>query len=132
MQDFLELTQGLLKNNDFEEKAPTIPDGDYTVELANVLKKTSQNGNEYISLVLKVTDGEYTNRTIYDNIFFTPKTAEGNIKRIYKLAEMSSVDLVPFTDVDSIVTFMTSMMGSNYNISYAENSFHKVTFNSIL
>lgn len=132
MNDFLELTQGLLEKNDFEDKPNVLEDGDYIVEVNNIQKRTSQNGNEYVSVVLKITDGDATGRLIFDNVFFTAKTAEGNIKRIYKLAQMSNLELVTFTDIDSIVSFLTGIVGNTYNVSYAENNFHKVTYNAML
>lgn len=132
MNDFSELTKGLLKTKDFEEKPNTLETGEYIVEVNNVQKKISQKGNEYIGIVLKIVDGDCAGRLMFDNIFFTDKTAEGNIKRIYKLGEMSNLELVEFSDVDSIVTFLTDIIGKTYNVTYDDNSFHKVTYNSVL
>ena len=45
MNDFLELTQGLIEKNDFEEtEFQPLPNGEYRVKVANVEKKTSQSG----------------------------------------------------------------------------------------
>ena len=69
MNDFLELTQGLIEKNDFEEtEFQPLPAGDYRVKVANVEKKVSQSGNEYVAMVMEVIDGEYTARNIYNNV----------------------------------------------------------------
>ena len=72
MNDFLELTQGLIEKNDFEETEFTpLPAGDYRVKIANVEKKTSQSGNDYVAMVMEVIDGEFTGRNIYNNFHLT-------------------------------------------------------------
>ena len=82
MFDFLELTQGLIEKNDFEEtEFQPLPVGDYRVKVANVEKKTSQSGNDYVSMVMEVIDGDFTGRNIYNNFFLSVKTAEASIKR---------------------------------------------------
>ena len=90
MNDFLELTQGLVETHNFEESSnfEPIEAGTYRVQVSNVEKKVSQSGNEYISMVLEICDGDLTGRKIWNNLFFTAKTAENTIKRIYKQAEL--------------------------------------------
>ena len=53
MNDFLELTQGLVETHNFEESSnfEPIEAGTYRVQVSNVEKKVSQSGNEYISMV---------------------------------------------------------------------------------
>lgn len=129
MNDFLELTQNLIDNNNFEEEEfKPLPADNYRVTVKNVEKKTSQNGNDYVSMVLEIADGEYTNRNIWNNLFFTVKTAENTIKRIYKMAEM--VDIAPkaFTDVDSIVDYCKEFIDKCFEIEYDEEAFVKVKF----
>ena len=70
MNDFLELTQGLIEKNDFEEpEFQPLPAGEYRTKVVNVEKKTSQSGNDYVAMVLAVIDGDYTGRKIYNNYF---------------------------------------------------------------
>ena len=93
MFDFLELTQGLIEKNDFEESEFTpLPAGDYRVKVANVEKKTSQSGNDYVCMVMEVIDGEFTGRNIYNNFFLSVKTAEASIKRIQILFNRKNVE----------------------------------------
>ena len=96
--------------------------------MSNVEKKVSQNGNEYISMVLEICDGDLTGRKIWNNLFFTPKTAENTIKRIYKQAEL--VDIAPkvFSDLDSIVNFCSEFINKVFEIEYDEEAFIKVKF----
>lgn len=130
MFDFLELTQGLIEKNDFEEAEFTpLPAGDYRVKVANVEKKTSQSGNDYVSMVMEVIDGEFTGRNIYNNLYLTVKTAENSVKRIYKMAEFAGITLTPCTDVDSIVTFCKQLLDKCFEITYDEEAFHKVKVN---
>ena len=130
MFDFLELTQGLIEKNDFEEAEFTpLPAGDYRVKVANVEKKTSQSGNDYICIVMEVIDGEFTGRNIYNNLYLTVKTAENSVKRIYKMAEFAGITPTTFTDVDSIVTFCKQMLDKCFEVTYDEEAFNKVKVN---
>lgn len=130
MFDFLELTQGLIEKNDFEEAEFTpLPAGDYRVKVANVEKKTSQSGNDYVAMVMEVIDGEFTGRNIYNNFHLTVKTAEASIKRIYKMAEFVGITPTTFTDVDSIVTFCKQMLDKCFEVTYDEEAFNKVKVN---
>ena len=130
MFDFLELTQGLIEKNDFEEAEFTpLPAGDYRVKVANVEKKTSQSGNDYICMVMEVIDGEFTGRNIYNNLYLTVKTAENSVKRIYKMAEFAGITLTPCTDIDSVVTFCKQMLDKCFEVTYDEEAFNKVKVN---
>ena len=130
MFDFLELTQGLIEKNDFEEAEFTpLPAGDYRVKVANVEKKTSQSGNDYVSMVMEIIDGEFTGRNIYNNLYLTVKTAENSVKRIYKMAEFAGITLTPCTDVDSVVTFCKQMLDKCFEVTYDEEAFNKVKVN---
>ncbi len=131
MNDFLELTQGLLDNNDFEESSgfDPIEPGTYRVKVANVEKKVSQNGNEYISMVLEIIDGELEGRKIWNNLFFTTKTAENTIKRIYKMAQLVDIEPKVFSDLDSIVDFCSGFVDKAFEIEYDEEAFVRVKFN---
>lgn len=127
MNDFLELTQGLIEKNDFEEtEIQPLPAGDYRVKVANVEKKTSQSGNDYVGMVMEIIDGEYTGRNIYNNLHLTVKTAENSIKRIYKMAEFTGVTPVTFSDVDSIVDFCKELLDKCFEVEYNEEAFNKV------
>ena len=130
MFDFLELTQGLIEKNDFEEAEFTpLPAGDYRGKVANVEKKTSQSGNDYICMVMEVIDGEFTGRNIYNNFHLTVKTAEASVKRIYKMAEFAGITPTTFTDVDSIVISCKQMLDKCFEVTYDEEAFNKVKVN---
>ena len=130
MNDFLELTQGLIEKNDFEEtEFQPLPAGDYRVKVANVEKKISQSGNEYVAMVMEIIDGDYTSRKIYNNFHLTVKTAEASIKRIYKMADFAGITPTTFSDVDSIVTFCEQLLDKCFEITYDEEAFNKVKVN---
>lgn len=130
MNDFLELTQGLVETHNFEESSnfEPIEAGTYRVQVSNVEKKVSQSGNEYISMVLEICDGDLTGRKIWNNLFFTPKTAENTIKRIYKQAELVDIEPKVFSDLDSIVAFCSEFINKVFEIEYDEEAFVKVKF----
>ncbi|MGR3808613.1 DUF669 domain-containing protein [Pasteurella testudinis] len=46
-----------------------MPEGAYQVYVAHAYERVSRNGNPYITLGLKVTDGERRNRVIFRNFF---------------------------------------------------------------
>jgi hypothetical protein len=130
MNDFLELTKGLVESHDFEETSnfEPIEAGTYRVQVTNVEKKVSQNGNEYVSMVLEICDGDLTGRKIWNNLFFTAKTAENTIKRIYKQGELAGVEPRVFSDIDSIVEYCAEFINSVFEIEYDEEAFVKVKF----
>lgn len=126
MFDFLELTQGLIEKNDFSESEFTpLEAGNYRVSVANVEKKTSQSGNDYISMVLEIIDGENTGRKIYNNLFFSVKTAENSIKRIYKMAEFANITPIAFSNIDAIEDFCKNFIGKCFEVEYNEEAFNK-------
>ena len=130
MNDFLELTQGLIEKNNFDEpEFQPLPAGEYRTKVVNVEKKTSQSGNDYVTMVLEVIDGDYTGRKIYNNYFLSVKTAEASIKRIYKMAEFAGITPTTFSDVDSIVTFCKQLIDRCFEITYDEEAFNKVKVN---
>lgn len=134
MNDFLELTQGLIEKQDFE---PTnifedLPKGHYTVQVVNTEKRTSQNGNDYIGVTLEVCDGDLTGRKIFDNLFFTMKTAENTIKKIYKIAQMMNIPAETFNDVNDIVEFVKKFNTKNFEVEYDAEAFIKVHYTNYL
>lgn len=128
MNDFLELTQGLIEKNNFDEpEFQPLTAGEYRTKVVNVEKKTSQSGNDYVTMVLEIIDGDYTGRKIYNNYFLSVKTAESSIKRIYKMAEFAGIQPKVFTDVDSIIDFCNGFLYKCFVVAYDEEAFHKVS-----
>lgn len=133
MFDFLELTQGLIEKNDFNEtEFQPLPAGTYITKVVNVEKKTSQSGNDYVGMVMEVIDGENTGRKIYNNLHLTPKTAENSIKRIYKMAEFAGVAPIAFSNVDAIVDFCKNFIDTCFEVEYDEEAFNKVKITKAL
>lgn len=135
MNDFLELTKGLVESKDFEEKSDfePIPKDTYRISVANVEKrKPKDNDNYYIGMTLEIIDGELTERKIFNNLFFTAKTAENTIKRIYKIAQMCDIPAETFSTIDDIVEFCSKFVGKAFEVEYDEEAFHKVSFTKAL
>lgn len=135
MNDFLELTKGLVESKDFEEKSDfePVPKGTYRISVANVEKRNSKNsGNDYIGMALEIVDGELTERKIFDNFHFTAKTAENTIKRIYKMAQMVDIPAETFSTIDDIVEFCSKFVGKAFEVEYDEEAFHRVSYTKAL
>lgn len=119
MEDLLNIAQKTMKNfnpatdtvDDFEK----LPDGEYNCLLEDATKKKSdKTGNEWISLKFSIISGEYENRLIFVNYFFTEKTAERSIKTINKLAYEFGYELPveAFTTLDSLAETLNGMAGN--------------------
>ena len=68
--------------DDFEN----IQDGEYTCLLEDVTaRKSEEKGTNWISFKFSIMEGDYANRFIFVNYFFTEKTMERSIKSITKL-----------------------------------------------
>jgi len=64
-------TGGDAKSEGFEP----LPQGTYTVKIAGLEKRTSQNNNEYYSVTLIVADGQHQGRRIWDRLMLIDKAA---------------------------------------------------------
>ena len=70
------------KVDDYEK----MPDGEYSCLLEDVKARKNDKGTNWISLTFTVLEGDYENRKIFVNFFFTEKTVERSIKGITKMA----------------------------------------------
>lgn len=74
-----------------------IPDGTYTMRIDSVEAKETRKGDPMFKLTLKVIDGEYTNRLVWDNLVFNSK-AMGRVKKLcgaIGLPTKGEVDITP-------------------------------------
>ena len=117
------------KVDDFEK----LPDGDYNCILEDVTsRKSEEKGTEWISLKFSIMNGDYENRLIFVNYFFTEKTTQWSIKRITKLAYDFGYDipLESFTDLETLANTLNAMAGNQAIVSQTtKNDFanYKVT-----
>lgn len=96
--------------DDFEK----LPDGEYNCLLEEVTARQSeQTKNNWISFKFSVMDGDYANRLIFVNYFFTEKTTERSIKGITKLAYEFGYELPleAFTSYESLAETLNAMAG---------------------
>lgn len=130
MNDFLELTQGLIEKQDFEPTSnfEEVPNGTYRVQICNVEKRVSKSENEYIGVTLEICDGDLTERKIFDNLFFTMKTAENTIKKIYKMAQMIDLPVETFSDIDDITEYVKKFMTKTFEVAYDSEAFNRVSY----
>lgn len=117
------------KVDDFEN----LPDGEYNCLLEDVATRKNDKGTNWISFKFSIMDGEYENRIIFVNFFFTEKTIERSIKAITKLAYDFGYDLPvdAFATLDSLAETLNAMAGNQAIVkqSTSKNDYvnHKVT-----
>lgn len=95
--------------DNFEE----IPDGDYNCLLEEVTARKNDKGTNWISCKFSIMDGEYENRLIFVNFFFTEKTTERSIKAITKLAYDFGFELPieAFTSLETLAETLSGIAG---------------------
>lgn len=138
MDDLLSIASKTMENfdpavdkvDDFEN----LPDGEYSCLLEDVTaRKSEEKGTNWISLKFSVMSGDYENRLIFVNYFFTEKTIERSIKAITKLAYEFGYSLPTeaFTSYDSLAETLNAMAGNQATVKQttSKNGFanYKVT-----
>ena len=108
MDDLLNIASKTMENfdpavdkvDDFEK----LPDGEYNCLLEDVTARNSEEkGTNWISFKFSLMDGDYKDRLIFVNFYFTEKTAERSVKGISKLAYEFGYEL----PVEAFVNFET-------------------------
>ena len=96
--------------DDFEK----LPDGDYNCLLEEVKARKNDKGTEWIGLTFSVMDGDYANRLIFVNFFFTEKTVERSIKAVNKLAFDFgyTLPIEAFADLDTLASNLNELAGN--------------------
>lgn len=138
MEDLLSIASKTMENfdpavdkvDDFEN----LPDGEYSCLLEDVTaRKSEEKGTNWISFKFSVMSGDYENRLIFVNYFFTEKTIERSIKAITKLAYEFGYSLPTeaFTSYDSLAETLNTMAGNQATVKQttSKNGFanYKVT-----
>lgn len=137
MDDLLSIATKTMENfdpavdkvDDFEK----LPDGEYDCLLEDVTARKSEKGTNWISFKFSVISGDYENRLIFVNYFFTEKTIERSIKGITKLAYDFGYEIPTdaFTSYESLAETLNAMAGNQATVkqSTSKNDFtnYKVT-----
>lgn len=117
------------KVDDFEK----LPDGEYNCLLEDVTARKSEKGTQWIALKFSIMSGEFENRLIFVNKFFTEKTIERSIKEITKLAFDFGYSLPTdaFTSLETLAQTLNTMAGNQATVKQttSKNDFtnYKVT-----
>lgn len=136
MNDLLSIATKTMENfnpavdkvDDFEK----IADGEYNCLLEDVTARKSEKGTNWISFKFSIMEGEYENRLIFVNYFFTEKTMERSIKGITKLAFDFGYELPvdAFSSYESLAETLNAMAGNQATVKQTtKNDFsnYKVT-----
>ena len=137
MDDLLSIAQKTMENfdpavdkvDDFEK----LPDGEYDCLLEDVTARKSEQGTNWISFKFSVMSGDYENRLLFVNYYFTEKTIERSIKGITKLAYEFGYEIPTdaFTSYESLAETLNAMAGNQATVKQttSKNDFtnYKVT-----
>ena len=136
MNDLLNLAtktmEGFNPATDSVDNFEEIADGTYNCVLDDVTARKNDKGTNWISFKFSILEGDYANRIIFVNYFFTEKMAERSIKGIIKLAYDFGYELPleTFTTYDSIAETLKAMAGNTATVTKTtKNDFsnYKVT-----
>lgn len=100
--------------DNFEE----IADGVYNCLLEDVTARKNEKGTNWISCKWSVIDGEYENRLIFVNYFFTEKTTERSIKAVTKFAYDFGFELPieAFTSLETLAETLNGIAGMSATV----------------
>lgn len=137
MDDLLSIASKTMENfnpaTDSVDNFENLPDGEYNCLLEDVTARKSEKGTNWISFKFSVMEGDYENRLIFVNFYFTEKTIERSIKGIIKLAFEFGYELPSdaFTNYDTLAETLNSMAGNQATVKQttSKNDFanYKVT-----
>lgn len=122
MDDLLNIAtktmEGFNPATDTVDNFEKLPDGDYSCLLEDVTARVSEKGTNWISFKFSVMDGDYENRLIFVNFFFTEKTIERSIKGISKLAYDFGYELPidAFSSLDNLAETLNQMAGNQATV----------------
>lgn len=122
MDDLLNIAtktmEGFNPATDTVDNFEKLPDGDYNCLLEDVTARVSEKGTNWISFKFSVMDGDYKNRLIFVNFFFTEKTIERSIKGISKLAYDFGYELPidAFSSLDNLAETLNQMAGNQATV----------------
>jgi hypothetical protein len=135
MNDLLNLAsktmEGFNPATDSVDNFEEIADGVYNCVLDDVTARKNDKGTNWISFKFSILEGDYANRIIFVNYFFTEKMAERSIKGIIKLAYDFGYELPleTFTTYESIAETLKGMAGNTATVTKttSKNNFANYT-----
>lgn len=136
MNDLLNIAsktmEGFNPATDSVDNFEKLPDGEYGCLLEDVTARKNDNGTKWISCKFSITSGDYENRLIFVNYFFTEKTTERSIRAITKLAYDFNYELPleAFTTLETLAETLNAMAGNQAMVKQTtKNDFsnYKVT-----
>ena len=127
MDDLLNVAKEVLKDfdpatdsaDDFEK----LPDGQYTCLLEDVTARKNDKGTNWICFKFSIIEGEYENRLIFANYYFTEKTLKRNIKRVTKIAFEFGYNLPVelFGDFNTLAESLNELAGNQAIVKQLTN-----------
>jgi hypothetical protein len=98
-----------------ESGGKAVPDGAYTVEVAEVTEEESSEGNPYLKWKLKISEGDCKGSVLYDNTSLQPQ-ALWRLKGVLESLDVEVEDSVMKLDIGDFVdgTFDVIVVNENY------------------
>lgn len=138
MDNLLSIASKTMENfnpaTDSVDNFENLPDGEYSCLLEDVTaRKSEEKGTNWISFKFSVMSGDYENRLIFVNYFFTEKTMERSVKGITKLAYEFGYELPldAFTSYEALAETLNGIAGMQATVKQttSKNGFanYKVT-----
>lgn len=118
MNDLLSIAtktmEGFNPATDSVDSFEKIADGEYNCLLEDVTARKSEKGTNWISFKFSIMEGDYENRLIFVNYFFTDKSMERSIKAITKLAYDFGYEIPveAFTSYEALAETLNAMAGN--------------------
>lgn len=118
MNDLLSIAtktmEGFNPATDSVDEYEKIPDGEYNCLLEDVTARKNDKGTNWISFKFSIMDGDFENRLLFVNYFFTEKTMERSIKGINKLAYDFGYEIPveAYTTYESLAETLNTMAGN--------------------
>lgn len=137
MESLLDLAkktmEGFNPATDTVDNFEKIEDGIYNCVLEDVKARKNDKGTNWISFRFSIMDGDYANRQIFVNYYFTEKTVERSIKALNKVAYDFGYTLPvdAFSTYETLAETLNSMAGNQATVTQktGKNDFtsYKVT-----
>lgn len=108
-----------------------IPDGEYLSLIEEATARVNDKGTNWISLKCSILQGDYENRLIFVNYFFTEKMTQRSIKAIKKLCYDCGYNLPieAFATYEDLATALNTIAGTQVIIKQttSKNDFTNYT-----
>ncbi|MEG0618861.1 MAG: hypothetical protein RR557_06145 [Bacilli bacterium] len=108
---------------DSAENFEKLPDADYSCLLEEVTSRKNDKGTEWISLKFSIMQGDYVDKVLFANYYFTEKTMLMNINKLRKLTYDFGygIPVESFRTLDTLAEALNNMAGNQATVTQTTN-----------